>query len=288
VLLRPPGRCWSGTEQLLIASSSFRSRLQFRALVPTAENPAETTASPPRPWRSLLERKGPVCSCSMILLEDGASSAEDVPRASALDDVDAVLPVGRTSPHALDSGVRALEKAVCRCFDHRESTNPVEAIRRRRALRPHPWVRIKDVLGQGVSLVAGIRRSVGPTAASPVSSQSGWPTAEPLELVLACSAGCTNGSWSWCWGEPSQEQRARWSSARAPTRAQPREAGGEPRGALEPATGRSAPEPPGSRGVGPGCDCGFVWINEQANLTDGMRSGQRPRSTNRSASDRVR
>jgi len=204
----------------------------------------------------LLERKG-----LLQLLDDLLETVLAGGRAQgvSLGDVDAVLPVGGTSRMPL---IRRWLEERCAGVSILDQ-HPVEAIAVG-ALALTPGVRIKDVLGQGVSLRCWDSRSEAHRWHPLFLAGQGWPTAEPLELVLACSRD-DQRQLELVLGEPSQEQRAEVVFRQGLPELSRREAG-ESR--VEPWSRQPAGlplEPPGSRGVDR-LRLRFG-INEQAQLT---------------------
>lgn len=121
----------------------------------------------------------------------------------AIDQIDAVLPVGGTSR------LGAIQHWLMQRFDAVpvpvRSQRPIEAVALG-ALALTPGVQLRDVLSQGVSLRCWDRRS-GQHHWHPlyVPGQS-WPTEQPLELRLACSRDGQDAI-ELVLGEPADRQR---------------------------------------------------------------------------------
>lgn len=116
--------------------------------------------------------------------------------------IDAVLPVGGSSRIPL---IRRWIEERCPGLPLR-GERPIEAVALG-ALALTPGVRVRDVLARGVSLRCWDRRSANHRWHPLFVAGQAWPTAEPLELVLACSRDGQEAL-ELVPGEPVGEQRS--------------------------------------------------------------------------------
>ena len=153
-----------------------------------------------RRFEALLEERGLLAQLDTLLEAVWAGARrEGLARGAA---IDAVLPVGGSSRIPL---IRRWLQERCPGVPLR-GERPVEAVALG-ALALTPGVRLRDVLGRGVSLRCWDRRS-GTHRWHPLFvAGQGWPTTDPLELVLACSHD-GQGAIELVLGEPLGEARS--------------------------------------------------------------------------------
>lgn len=130
-------------------------------------------------WEEILRQNGLIDELDHLLNTVlAAGRAEGVP----LSGISAVLPVGGGSRLPL---IEAWLQERCPGVEIRRE-RPIEAVALG-ALALTPGVAIKDVLSRGVSLRCWDRRQGNHRWHPLFLPGQSWPTAEPLELVLACS-----------------------------------------------------------------------------------------------------
>jgi molecular chaperone DnaK (HSP70) len=153
-----------------------------------------------RRFEALLEERGLLTQLDTLLEAVWAGARrEGLARGAA---IDAVLPVGGSSRIRL---IRRWLQERCPGVPLR-GERPVEAVALG-ALALTPGVKLRDVLGRGVSLRYWDRRS-GTHRWQPLFvAGQGWPTTDPLEIVLACSHE-GQGAIELVLGEPLGEARS--------------------------------------------------------------------------------
>lgn len=203
-------------------------------------------AASPRPLsldrvglEELLRQKGLLEALNQLLNAVLAAA-----RAEGLDpaDIDAVLPVGGSSRIPL---IRRWLIDRCPGVPLRDE-RPIEAVALG-ALALTPGLRVKDVLSRGVSLRCWDRRSHEHRWHPLFLAGQSWPTARPLELVLACSR-TDQSELELVLGEPRLEDRSEVIFVEGLPQLRSRPAGTavvEPWGGAPPAVPL---DPPGQRG----------------------------------------
>ena len=153
-----------------------------------------------RRFEALLEERGLLAQLDTLLEAVWAGARQEgLARGAA---IDAVLPVGGSSRIPL---IHRWLQERCPGVPLR-GERPVEAVALG-ALALTPGVRLRDVLGRGVSLRCWDRRS-GTHRWHPLFvAGQGWPTSDPLEIVLACSHE-GQGAIELVLGEPLGEVRS--------------------------------------------------------------------------------
>lgn len=151
-----------------------------------------------RQWEAILRKRGLIDELDRLLETVlAAGRAEGV----SLSQISAVLPVGGGSRLPV---IEAWIKD--RCPGLRVQTErPIEAVALG-ALALTPGVAVKDVLSRGVSLRCWDRRQGGHHWHPLFLAGQSWPTEQPLELVLACSASGQRAL-ELVLGEPEPDQR---------------------------------------------------------------------------------
>ena len=203
----------------------------------------------------LLEERGFLASLDQLLetVLAQARAASIQPEA-----ITAVLPVGGSS--RLPGVRRWLEDRLPSVAVHDQ--RPVEAVALG-ALALTPGVRVKDVLTRGVSLRCWDRRSGAHRWHPLFLPGQSWPTAAPLELVLACQHD-HQPALELVLGEPAGERRHEVVFENGMPLLRPREAG---EAAVCPWTVQPAPLPlsPGGRAAEDRLRLRFM-INDNAEL----------------------
>jgi len=142
--------------------------------------PAQELRLSRRRFEELLKERGLLEQLDTLLEAVWAGARrEGLARGAA---IDAVLPVGGSSRIPL---IRRWLQERCPGVPLR-GERPIEAVALG-ALALTPGVRLLDVLGRGVSLRCWDRRSGSHRWHPLFVAGQGWPSAAPLELVLACS-----------------------------------------------------------------------------------------------------
>jgi molecular chaperone DnaK (HSP70) len=153
-----------------------------------------------RRFEALLEERGLLAQLDTLLEAVWAGARrEGLARDAA---IDAVLPVGGSSRIPL---IRRWLQERCPGVPLR-GERPVEAVALG-ALALTPGVRLRDVLGRGVSLRCWDRRSGAHRWHPLFVAGQGWPTTDRLEIVLACSHD-GQGAIELVLGEPLGEARS--------------------------------------------------------------------------------
>jgi molecular chaperone DnaK (HSP70) len=170
--------------ELLRAAEAIKCRLseveEAVRLWSPADRPARELRLSRRRFEALLEERGLVEQLDILLEAVWAGARrEGLARGAA---IDAVLPVGGSSRIPL---IRRWLQERCPAVPLR-GERPVEAVALG-ALALTPGVRLRDVLGRGVSLRCWDRRSGAHRWHPLFVAGQGWPSSAPLEIVLACS-----------------------------------------------------------------------------------------------------
>ena len=151
-----------------------------------------------REWETVLRQRGLIAELDRLLeMVLAQGRAEGV----SLAEITAVLPVGGGSRLPL---IRSWLQERCPGLAI-DAERPIEAVALG-ALALTPGVVIKDVLSRGVSLRTWDRRLGGHRWHPLFLPGQSWPTEQPLELVLACSA-TGQSAIELVLGEPESEQR---------------------------------------------------------------------------------
>ncbi|MEB3304395.1 MAG: Hsp70 family protein [Cyanobacteriota bacterium] len=196
-----PGHPPSG--ELLAAAESLKCTLSaqeeaYHVLTPSTGGPLELRLSRAR-FEGLLMERGLGTVLEELLEAMGAAARR---HGLELSQLDAVLPVGGSSRIPW---LRRLLQEACPKVPLRDE-RPVEAIAMG-ALALTPGVQVKDVLSRGVSLRCWDQRSRSHLWHPLFQAGQLWPTAQPLELVLACSEE-QQGHLELTFGEPLPQERA--------------------------------------------------------------------------------
>ena len=189
--------------ELLRTAEALKCRLStaeeaVRLWAPSGQPPRELRLSRRR-FEELLMERGLLEQLDTLLEEVRAGARREELGETR---IDAVLPVGGSSRIPL---IRRWIEERCPGLPLR-GERPIEAVALG-ALALTPGVRVRDVLARGVSLRCWDRRSANHRWHPLFVAGQAWPTAEPLELVLACSRDGQEAL-ELVPGEPVGEQRS--------------------------------------------------------------------------------
>jgi molecular chaperone DnaK (HSP70) len=174
---RPDGELLRTAEALKCQLSNVEEAVRLWS---PAGLPARELRLSRRRFEALLEERGLHAQLDTLLEAVWAGARrEGLARGAA---IDAVLPVGGSSRIPL---IRRWLQERCPGVPLR-GERPVEAVALG-ALALTPGVRLRDVLSRGVSLRCWDRRSGSHRWHPLFVAGQGWPTTDPLEIVLACS-----------------------------------------------------------------------------------------------------
>jgi molecular chaperone DnaK (HSP70) len=172
----PDGELLRTAEALKCRLSEAEEAVRFWS---PAGLPARELRFSRRRFEDLLEERGLLAQLDTLLVAVWAGARLEGLAQTA---IDAVLPVGGSSRIPL---IRRWLQERCPGVPLR-GERPIEAVALG-ALALTPGVKLRDVLGRGVSLRCWDRRS-GTHRWHPLFvAGQGWPSTAPLELVLACS-----------------------------------------------------------------------------------------------------
>ena len=172
----PDGELLRTAEALKCRLSEAEEAVRFWS---PAGLPARELRFSRRRFEKLLEERGLLAQLDTLLEAVWAGARQEGLAQTA---IDAVLPVGGSSRIPL---IRRWLQERCPGVPLR-GERPIEAVALG-ALALTPGVKLRDVLGRGVSLRCWDRRSSTHRWHPLFVAGQGWPSTAPLELVLACS-----------------------------------------------------------------------------------------------------